>query len=785
MDSNTSFYPRPLGVSYHLPLPVAGLASTDTSVQLVGENEPDAFYFRALEQAGILLNKPQLEAVRYGPGPLLTLAGAGCGKTTVLAARAGYLMAVRGVSPSAILLVTFTSKAAAEMKERISLLPGIRPAAARAVQARTFHSFALALLRHQGVTEDIFGDTQAQHTVMKMLLRQLGLSEAYQPETLLSALSAWKAEGRFTHELPETSPEEREAKQALLAYEDWKKERQKMDFDDILLQAARLLHDPAVLLPLQKRFAYIMVDEFQDTNTLQYEMVRRLAAKHRNLMVVGDDDQTIYTFNGARQESILQFDKVYKDAKVITLNINYRSDSRILGLGSSIVAKNRKRRAKRLVSAGREGLEPQFLTPSNPEEEAIHVVSHLLRQVEEGALRYSDIAILHRTASGSRSIFEQLVMRDVPFIQYGAGTVFYDQSLIRPLMDHLRLALNPRRMECIPSTLGPLYVPREAGMEHIQKEEKKQAKKYPLIHLARWERLRDFQQEQVKERIRLIKSLSAMKPLLAVQEMRRVFYDKYLESGDPGTWTHYKETLQESLEELETAARRFDTVEEFVSFADELSERHREMESLRNAADGDAVSLMTIHRAKGLEFPCVYLIGASEGILPHSTALGKEPPEDLLTSVASGAQADPEQLLEEERRLAYVAVTRAKQMLYITSPAANHGKPAAVSRFLLEAYGVKPSAPSGRQDPHAQRSGAQARPGAPAKPGAQTRDSKARMITVPVWNCSSSACSAWIRKDIKHAGYAQKEIAAAAESAPLCPLCSSPMQEGTRSVPAR
>lgn len=769
MDTNISFYPRPRGVSSQRPLPEAESASTDTTVQLVGEHEADAFYFRALERGGILLNKPQLEAVRYGQGPLLTLAGAGCGKTTVLAARTGYLLAVRGVSPSSILLVTFTSKAAAEMKERIAALPGIRPAAARAVQARTFHSFALALLRHQGVTEDIFGDTQAQHTVMKMVLRQLGLSEAYQPETLLSALSAWKVDGRWTHELPETSQEEREVKQALLAYEAWKQERQKIDFDDILLHASKLLRKPAVLLPLQKRFSFVMVDEFQDTNALQYEMVRMLTAQHRNLMVVGDDDQTIYTFNGARQESILQFDKVYQEAHVITLNINYRSDARIVGLGSSIVAKNRKRRAKRLVSAGKEGLPPQFFTPANPEEEATHVVSHLLQQVQAGTLRYSDIAILHRTGSGSRSIFEQLVLRDVPFIQYGASAVFYDQSLIRPLLDHLRLALDPRRMECIPGALGPLYVPRESSLEHIRQEEKKQAKKYPLIHLAHWERLRDFQQEQVKERIRLIKRMAAMKPLAAIQEMRKTFYDKYLESGDPGTWTHYKETLQENMEELETAARRFDTVEAFVSFADELSKRHREMESLRNAADSDAVSLMTIHRAKGLEFPCVYLIGASEGILPHSTALGSESPEDLLTSVTPGT------LLEEERRLAYVAVTRAKQRLYITSPAANHGKPAALSRFLLEAYGLQPPVPAGDvQRPHAS-----------AKAGSRTRDNKARMITIPVWICSSPACSAWIRKGVRQTGSARTESLPTADSPPVCPLCSSPMQEGTRSVPAR
>ncbi|KAE8560415.1 UvrD-helicase domain-containing protein [Paenibacillus polymyxa] len=810
MNPNPAFYPRPIGVPYSTTSPQARRASMDTSITLVPDSDQDAAYFRAIENAGIHLNRPQIQAVRHGKGPLLTLAGAGCGKTTVLAARAGYLMAMRDVPASSILLVTFTSKAAAEMKLRIAGLPGVRPAAARAVQARTFHSFALAMLRHRGVQDEVFGETQAQHTVMKMMLRQLGLSEAFQPESLLSALSAWKAEGRSADELPETMREEADAKRAMLAYEAWKQERNKMDFDDILLRASVLLRDPDVLQPLQRRFSYIMVDEFQDTNALQYEMVQRLAARHRNLMVVGDDDQTIYTFNGARQDSILEFDKVYKDAKVITLDINYRSDARILGLGSNIVAKNVHRRSKRLAAAGREGLPPQFATPSGPEEEAGHIVTHLLGQVEEGRLRYRDIAILHRTASGSRSIFEQLIMRDVPFIQYGAGAVFYDQSLIRPLMDHLRLSLNPRRMESIPSTLGPLYVSREAGMEWIMREEKKQAKKYPLIHLSRWDRLRDFQREQVKERIRLIRSLTTMKPAYAIQEMRRVFYDKYLESGDTGAWTHYKETMQESLEELETAAKRFDTVEAFVNFADELSERHRQMESLRREEDSDAVRLMTIHRAKGLEFPCVYWIGASEGILPHSSALHSELPEDRRAGAAPATAVDNDAALEEERRLAYVAVTRAKELLYITSPASNHGKPAAVSRFLLEAYGVTPevSKPETRRSSFGQPKGTSgygsragggspisgtatrvsSRPGpAPATPTARTASAAAKSqteprVNVPVWKCTDAACKAWMRRDTVGG---RRTTETNAGTPPVCPLCSSPMTEGTRNIPAR
>ncbi|WP_366291189.1 UvrD-helicase domain-containing protein [Paenibacillus sp. AN1007] len=690
LSPNSTFYPRPLGVTPAASLPQSPAAPLETSRQLVGDDQQDAYYFRSLEKAGIKLNGPQISAVRHGRGPILTLAGAGCGKTTVLAARAGYLMEVSGVQAASILLVTFTNKAAAEMKDRIAALPGIRPAAARAVQARTFHSFALTLLRHYGVQEDIFGEPRAQHTVLKMLLRQNGMSEAFQPESLLAMLSAWKMQGSDTADLPEKTQDERDAKRVLLGYETWKQDRGKMDFDDILLRAAALLRDPAVLKPLQRRFQYIMVDEFQDTNRLQYEIVQMLAGAHRNLMVVGDDDQTIYTFNGARQESILEFDKVYPGARIVTLDINYRSDARILGLGSELVARNKRRRDKRLRAAGQRGDAPRFATPSNAEEEAAWVVHQICQQVEEGLYPYRDIAILHRTASSSRAVFEQLVLKDVPFVQHGAAPVFYDQSLIKPLMDHMRLSLNPRAMDALPSALGPLYVSRDAGLEYIQRCEQEQAKKYPLIHLSKWDKLKPFQQEQVKERIKLIKSLHKLKPINAIQEMRRHFYDKYMESGDPSIFTHYKETMLETLDEFEAAVKKFETVEEFVQFADELSRRHREMESLRRAQDSDAVQLMTIHRAKGLEFPCVYWIGASEGIVPHSTALRQDIPEDQKAALTvQQTDADLDMALEEERRLAYVAITRAKQHLYVTSPASHHGKPADVSRFLLEAFGME------------------------------------------------------------------------------------------------
>ncbi|WP_438347812.1 ATP-dependent helicase [Paenibacillus sp. FA6] len=686
----TKYQSHPTGVPISTPLPQTLSAPTTTSKELVLQPMEDAFYFRALEQEGILLNGPQIDAVRHGQGPLLTLAGAGCGKTTVLSARTGYLIAVRGVPASQILLVTFTSKAASEIKERIANIPCISTAAARSVQARTFHSFGLSLLRQSGQQEQILSDFSTRHTIMKIILRRLKAGETYQPETLLAALSSWKMSGKWPSDLPSNTEEEKKIKNILLTYEEWKQGRNQWDFDDILLHTTLLLNDPSRLTQLQSRFTYLMVDEFQDTNTVQYEIVQKLSAEQRNLMVVGDDDQTIYSFNGARQESVLQFDQVYPDATIITLPINYRSDSRILGLGTALIAHNEFRRHKQLVAAGSEGNAPYYASPATVEDEATFVADHLEEQVRLGEITYSEIAILHRTAGSSRSMLEQLLLRGIPFVQYGSNTVFYDQTIIRTLMDHLRLSVNPRCKEAYQSTLGPLYIPREDGMNYLIEQEKIQSKKYPLIHLSHWDRLQPFQQVAVKERIKLIKKLASLKPLYAIQEMRRLFYDKYLEAGDPLLHTQYKETLTDSLDELESAATRFDTVELFIAHADELTLRHQQMEALRDGGAGQAVQLLTIHRAKGMEFRQVYWIGASEGILPHSTVLKEQLPQEMKatrpqTMDAKHAKAAA---LEEERRLAYVAITRAKERLYITSPLQYHGKAVEPSRFLLEAFGV-------------------------------------------------------------------------------------------------
>ncbi|MGK9253538.1 ATP-dependent helicase [Paenibacillus humicus] len=689
-------YKKPLGATGR-SLPYAALASAGGSPRLVPDSDADSGFFRALESRGLSLNGPQIEAVRHGDGPLLTLAGAGSGKTSVLAGRTGYLVAVRGADPRSILLVTFSVKAAAEMKERIAALPGMPPGAAAQVTARTFHSFFLQLLRSRGYRQEILGSGPYPMIVLKGMIRELGLGDRIEPETALAALSEAKLSLVPLEELPDRTQADRELKRLLLRFEEWKEREQRMDFDDILLWSHRLLREqPGLLATLQRRFRYIMIDEFQDTSLLQYELIRMLAGGHGNLMAVGDDDQTIYGFNGARSEYILGFKDAFPQAKMITLDTNYRSTASIVGLGNEVIKHNKARFPKTLKAVATSRDVPLYIRPFTTDQEALAVTAHIRERVEEGARAYGDFAILYRTASNSRAMFEQLVLSEIPFQIQDTGDLFYDQSAVKPLVDYMRLSVKRRDFTAMEGVLPSMYVNRHKGMAHIRAKDDPRPKKGPLIHLLTMEGLKDFQKEQIQARITFVKGLKALKPADAVRRMRKEFYDAYLDAEQAGASsagsiaagaTAHKETLRESLDELESSAARFADVPSFLTFVSKMAERHAQMKSLPPDAAKDAVKLMTIHKSKGLEFPAVAIIGASEGILPHSLALEAD-------KLAGGADSDPaarkEAALEEERRLAYVAITRAKEELLVSSPATYRGRKIDVSRFLLAAFQSSP-----------------------------------------------------------------------------------------------
>ncbi|WP_085521547.1 UvrD-helicase domain-containing protein [Tuberibacillus sp. Marseille-P3662] len=754
--SEQRFYQRPFGVKER-PVPMAEVADTVHTSQIVQDHDTDAAYFRKLEESGVYLNPAQTEAVRYTEGPLLTLAGAGSGKTSVLVCRTGYLVSIQKVHPKNILLVTFTKKAAEEMKERIGGLPGLTEQMARSIQASTFHAFFLKLLRSRGYKQVILSNERYKQTIIKLILKEMGIVDAHEPETLLALFSYYKVNRMGTEQMPSKTTADKNVQSIFKRYEAWKRENNQWDFDDILCEAYQMLkQSPQLLQVLQERFRYIMVDEFQDTNTLQYELVKMLADSHQNLMVVGDDDQTIYSFNGAKSDIILNFDKIFSKVKTVTLDINYRSNVGIVGLGNDVIRTNKQRKSKILQATKQSHHVPQFFHPDTTDDEAKWIAEDIEAKVASGAYHYGDFAILHRTANNSRSMFEQLTLDELPFVHYSSvNQVFYEQWSVKPVIDHLRLSLNPRDLDAIESILPSLYINREKGIEFVRHQEAWTKKKYPLIHLQSFSRVKDFQKKKIEERIRLIKKLKEDQPVKAIRTIRDTFYDKFIEADEGQSLTMNKEVIKESLDELESSAKRFNTVSNFIAFIDDMIQKNEGMKNDRNDMSVDAVSLMTIHRAKGLEFPVVYVIGASEGILPHRSALEAGDMEDGV------AWDQVTEALEEERRIAYVAITRAENELYIGSPAFYRGKKAAVSRFLCEAFGE----PVQEKETDSRKTQNQ------RQPHHRRKDNHEKNKKVVAWVCTSSSCNGWQQiTNHKETQIQEKE----------CPICKSAMKQGEK-----
>ncbi|MGG1553044.1 UvrD-helicase domain-containing protein [Paenibacillus ferrarius] len=777
-----SHYPAPTGniIPEGRPVPHARMAPPTYSIDCVPDTDADAFFFRGLEQHGILLNQAQIQAVRHVEGPLLTLAGAGSGKTTVLICRAAYLLRVRRVQPGQFLLITFSKKAAEEMRERLVHMPGLENYALSAMQVRTFHAFCLRLLRMNGFEQEILSDSRYQQIVFKKIMLAMGLQDTYQPEVLIALLSSYKMAMIPVADIPDKTPEEKEVKRIFEQYEQWKIENRKMDFDDILLETYAFLQErDNVLHALQRKYTYISVDEFQDTNTVQYAIVQMLAAHHRNLMVVGDDDQTIYSFNGARNEFILKFHETYPDAAAVLLDINYRSTSSIVGLGNAIIRHNVQRKRKTLLATKISDVKPQYVKPATSDEEADWLIQDIQRRVAEGSCAYGDIAILYRTANNSRALIEQLILHNLPFVDYSGSDSFYEQWMVKPIIDHLRIAQERRNFEAMEGVLPTLYIGREQGMRIIQEGEALQAKKWPLIHLLGLPQLKDFQKDKIKNRIKLIKSLAEMTPLAAVQAVRSDFYDAFLETNKRSKLTHHREMLKETLDELEASAKRFATLEQFLYFIQEVAEKRIDMQASQRQRDPDKISLMTIHKSKGLEFELVYVLCAIEGNMPHSTALEARQLGDIRVAsemaeaangVAKGLDGAAKTVaaLEEERRLAYVAVTRAKAELVISSPAFYRGKKAEPSRFIVSAFTDADSGVTSRP----------AQPAAVVSPrrseAAGDKAVRRATETVAAWMCGQAGCKAWSRISTPQE---------ARRPAKSCPLCGAGMVKGQREVP--
>ena len=607
------------------------------------------------------LNDQQQKAVTTTEGPLLILAGAGSGKTKTLSHRIAYLLATGKAVPTSILAVTFTNKAAGEMRERIwDLMHGAKPNQEinRSFMPfmGTFHSICVRILRRDGQyagipSNFVIWDEADRLAAIKQASRSLGIDEKSFPPRLISSLvSSAKNEMVSPQEFASTassSPAGKAAAKVYPAYEKLLHDGSALDFDDLIGRTVGMLSDnPEICKKWQEQFKYVMVDEYQDTNAAQYQLIRLLTGPHNNLAVVGDDWQSIYSWRGADYRNILNFEKDFKDSTVIKLEQNYRSTSSILDAAHSVIATNSKRSNKKLWTAKGLGKPVQVLSVGNERLEAETIARRIQTAVDIRARRWGDYAILYRTNAQSRALEESLIRHNIPYKIVG-GVRFYDRKEVKDLLAYLRLIYQPddfvsfNRIVNVPA--------RGLGAKSLQVfADWRQSQGFNLYdglkNAAACPGLSAKARTSLVKLADLIVSFNAqadsLMPVSLIESLvSRLDYLEYLKDDTP-----QGEARIENVKELLSVASQYQEAG-LSAFLEEVS-LLTDMDSAELSAD--SVTLMTLHSAKGLEFPVVFIAGLEESILPHSRAL-----------------YDATEL-EEERRLMYVGMTRAREELYLT-----------------------------------------------------------------------------------------------------------------------
>ena len=640
------------------------------------------------------LNPEQARAVTTTDGPLLILAGAGSGKTRVLAHRIAYLVGVRDVAPWRILAVTFTNRAAAELRERIISLVG---EGGRDVVAGTFHALCARVLRQDGEAIGIsrrfvIYDTDDQQSLMKQILREedLPLTGEFRPSIVLGAISRAKNEMLDPTFLSEHAANHRERTIARLAtrYRERLRKAQALDFDDLLLEAVRLFDEaPEVLATYQARWRYLHVDEYQDTNRAQYLWIRALAAKHHNLCVVGDDDQSIYSWRGADLRNILDFERDWPDTAVVKLEQNYRSTQLILDAAHAVVSRNTARKDKKLWTQNTGGVRIQRFEAYNEDEEAEWIArqveglvggraSALTRRADEEDARFRarEIAVMYRMNAQSRALEESFLRYGIRY-QLVGGTRFYARREVKDALAYLRILRSDTDSVSFERIIN---VPARGIGERTIEVLRAAAAREGGTTWAAIETATRGELEGIAPRTRnalaefasLVRRLRARVGAVALPEL----LDEALEaSGYRAMLADGSEDGEErwaNLLELRSVTTRYDDLAPDDALDRLLEETALVADQDSYEGDADAVTLITLHAAKGLEFPVVFIAGLEEGIFPHSRAL------------------DDEKELEEERRLAYVGITRAKRRLFLSHAwrraTWGMGQASVPSRFLLE-----------------------------------------------------------------------------------------------------
>ena len=591
------------------------------------------------------LNDKQKEAVLYNEGPLLIIAGAGAGKTKTLTTKIAYLIEERHVSPYNILAITFTNKAAKEMKDRLFKIVGND---IKKLTVSTFHSFGLKLLRENyerlGYDKNfVIMDSDDSLTVVKKIIKDMGYDpKIYNPRAIRNKISSCKNEmmSPSMYERYAVSDYEKVVKEIYEKYETKLQRNNSVDFDDLLLLPIELFRkNPDLLLEYQDIYKYILIDEYQDTNEAQYILTKLLSERHRNITCVGDDSQSIYSFRGANYKNILNFEKDYKDAKIVLLEENYRSTSNILDAANNVIKNNKQRKDKNLWTSRGVGEKIKYYRAYNERDEAQYVIRKIKELINKN-VEYKDIAILYRTNAQSRVMEEEMLKENLPYRVVGSF-YFYSRKEIKDLIAYLRLIHNSKDNV---SLLRVINTPKRGiGLKAIEKLTTKADNE----SISLYEAIDGGKELEFKNLIERLKEVSND---LTLTEL----IDKVLDSSGMREELESEKTLEsevrlENLEEFKSITKAFEEQEGLVSLEEFLLEISLVSDVEEYKDDPNRISLMTVHSVKGLEFDHVFVIGMEEGIFPH------------MNSLMESSE------VEEERRLMYVAITRAKDDLHLVN----------------------------------------------------------------------------------------------------------------------
>ncbi len=611
------------------------------------------------------LNNNQLSAVKHINGPCMVLAGPGSGKTRVITYRIANMVINENIKPTSILAISFTKASSIEMKNRaLSLSNDYRM---DKVNYGTFHSIFFKILRYfEKYNLESILDEKTKRMVLKQILKKLEVENGEDDEVIgqvINEISYVKNELMDKIDFKSEILSNDEFIQAYNLYEEHKEQLNKIDFDDMLIKTYNLLkYNKTALDMVRNVYKYILVDEFQDINRVQFEVLKLISNPNNNIFVVGDEDQSIYGFRGARPDFLLQFENYFNNTTKILLDINYRSKNEIIDIANRLIEKNKNRYDKVIKCNQGNGAKVSYISPEDSEEEAVYIAKDILEEIKKDHVEYTDFAVIYRTNIQSRALVDVFMDMRIPFVVKDAVVTIYDHWAAQDVLAYLRIGLNPKsNKDWIRIINKPFrYISRDSINMIKDEDDFINA----LINKC------DLKPKQIKTINDLDIDLSYLKtlnPKNAISYIRSSLdYDRYI--LDYCSNRKIKANgLVEILNELESSATNFKTIEEYLNHIERVKSELLDNKQNKNT---DGVIFTTMHSAKGLEFKNVYIIGANEGTIPHEKSYDLENEEKKLEQI------------EEERRLMYVAITRAEENLYISSPSNKYGKKVSKSRFI-------------------------------------------------------------------------------------------------------